>query len=84
MDLGKITRSNRNFNRDLVERALSTFWQGAAAVLIASNPTTNWSELRQIGAAAAIGGVASLLSVAKSNLVRYRGVENSASANNSV
>lgn len=79
-----LVKSKAAFVRDVTERVGNTFWQGALGVLVLSQPTTNWSELRSIGYAAIGGGIAAVGSLVKSYLVRNRGVKNSASASKSV
>lgn len=77
-------KSNSTYYKDLAERAVSTFWQGVVGVLVLSEPTTNWNQLKQIGIAAAVAGIASVGSMIKSSFVRRRGIQNSASASTSV
>jgi hypothetical protein len=74
----------KQFWKDFYERAGSTFWQAAVPVLVAAPATTNWSALKIVGAAAFTAGCGALLSMAKSLIVRRRGIENSASASKSV
>lgn len=80
----RVVKGNRTYYRDMAERAVSTFWQGAVGVLAVSEPTTNWAQLKQIGIAAAVAGIASVASLAKAHVVRYRGIQNSASASSIV
>lgn len=79
-----IVKTAKVFWSDFRERAWSTFWQSFVAVLAVAHPTTDWSELGKIGAAAIAAGLASLLSMGKSIVVRNRGIENSASASKNV
>lgn len=78
------TKNRRIFMKDMAERALSTFWQGAVSVLILAQPTTHWSELKTVGASALVGGLAAVASAGKSYFVRYQGIHNSTSASSSV
>lgn len=75
-----VVKTANVFWHDFRERALSTFWQGALPVLVAAQPTTDWSVLKSVLIAAAVGGAGAVLSMAKSLYVRRRGVKNSASA----
>ena len=79
-----VVKTARVFWRDFRERAWSTFWQAFVAVLAMAQPTTDWSQLGKVLAAAAVAGAAALLSMAKSIVVRNRGVKNSASASKNV
>lgn len=75
-----LVKSAKQFWKDFSERAFNTFWQGAGVVLVAAPPTTDWSALKSIGAAALVGGGGAVLSMAKSLAFRKSGVVNSASA----
>jgi hypothetical protein len=77
-------KSAKTFWKDFRERAISTFWQGMVSVLIVAAPTTDWSTLRTTAAAAVVAGGMALFSMAKSLVVRRRGVLNSASTDSSV
>lgn len=79
-----VVKTAKVFWKDFRERAWSTFWQAFVAALIAAQPTTDWSQLGKILGAAAVAGVAALLSMTKSIVVRNRGVQNSASASKNV
>jgi hypothetical protein len=79
-----VVKTARVFWKDFRERAWSTFWQAFVAVLALAHPTTDWSELGKILAAAVAAGIAALLSMAKSIVVRNRGVKNSASSSKNV
>lgn len=72
------------FWKDFRERALSTFWQGFVAVFVLAQPTTSWSAGKAILISALMGGAAAVLSMAKSLIVRQRGVSNSASSSSAV
>ena len=82
--MNELEKSAKQYWKDFRERAFSAFWQGATPVLIASQPTTDWSEVKIIAWAAFVGGVGAVFSMAKSMVVRNRGIKNSASANKSV
>lgn len=84
MTLPGITLPNAVFWKDLGERALNTFWQGALPAFVGFQPTTDWSALKSVGVAAVIGGVGALLSALKSIAARHSGVKNSASLAKSV
>lgn len=75
----QLVKTRTQFVRDLLERAANTFWQGALPVLIAGPTALDWSGLKSLGIAAAVGGVGALLSAGKSWLARRKGVPNSAS-----
>lgn len=79
-----VVKTARVFWKDFQERAWSTFWQAGLVVLVAAQPTTDWSQLGKILAAAAVAGGAAVLSMAKSLIVRNRGVKNSASSSKNV
>lgn len=79
-----VVKTAKVFWSDFRERAFSTFWQAALPVLAGSQPTTDWSALKSIGVAAAVGGGGAVLSMAKSLIVRRRGIKNSASASKNV
>ena len=81
---GSWVKSDKQFWKDFKERAFSTFWQGAGPILVAAQPTTNWSEVKIIGWAALVGGVGAVLSMGKSVIVRNRGIKNSASGSKKV
>jgi hypothetical protein len=79
-----VVKTARVFWRDFRERAWSTFWQAFVSTLALAHPTTDWSELTKILAAAIAAALAALLSMAKSLIVRNRGVKNSASSSKKV
>lgn len=79
-----VLKTTRTFWRDFTERAWSTFWQAFVSALALAQPTTDWSQLGKILAAAGVAGLAALFSMAKSLIVRKRGVTNSASSNKRV
>lgn len=79
-----VVKTAKTFWTDFSERAVNTFWQGAVPILLAAPPTTDWSTIKTVGAAAFVGGCGAVLSMAKSLVMRRRGVENSASAAKSV
>lgn len=79
-----VVKTARVFWKDFRERAWSTFWQAGLATLAASQPIGDWSDLRKLLTASAVAGGAALLSMAKSLIVRNRGVRNSASASKNV
>lgn len=79
-----VVKTARVFWKDFRERAWSTFWQAFMAVLAGAQATTDWSQLGKILAAAVAAGIAALLSMAKSIIVRNRGVKNSASSSKNV
>ncbi len=81
---GTIVKTASQFWKDLRERALSTFWQGAVPIVVAAAPATDWSEAKTIGWAAVVGGGGAVLSMVKSIAYRNRGVLNSASASDKV
>lgn len=82
--VGTWVKTAQQFWKDLTERALNTFWQGALPIVVAAAPATNWSEVKVIGWAAIVGGSGAVLSAAKSLWSRNRGVKNSASADSKV
>jgi hypothetical protein len=79
-----VVKTARVFWKDFRERAWSTFWQAFVASLAGAHATTNWSELGKILVAGVVAGIAAMLSMAKSIVVRNRGVKNSASSSKSV
>lgn len=79
-----VVKTARVFWKDFRERAWSTFWQAFVSTLALAHPTTNWGELTKILFAALAAAVAALLSMAKSIVVRNRGVKNSASSSKNV
>jgi hypothetical protein len=79
-----LIKSNSTFYKDLAERAFSTFWQAAAGTLLMFEPTSNWGQLKQMGTAAGVAGIAAVWSMVKSYAVRRRGIQNSASSNAAV
>lgn len=81
---GNWAKTARQFWKDVRERALSTFWQGAVPILVAAPPATDWSGAKTIAWAAIVGGGGAILSMAKSLIVRNRGVKNSASSSTKV
>lgn len=80
----RVVKTASVYWKDFRERAWSTFWQAFIASLALAQPTTDWSQLGKILAAAAVAGIAALLSMAKSLIVRNRGVKNSASSSKNV
>lgn len=72
------------FWSDFRERAWSTFWQAFLAVLFVSQPTMDWTTMKSLVISAAVAGGAAVLSMAKSLIVRNKGIKNSASASNNV
>lgn len=79
-----VVKTAKTFWKDFRERAWSTFWQAFVATLAVAHPTTDWSELTKILLAGLAAGVAALLSMIKSIVVRNRGVKNSASSSKNV
>lgn len=79
-----VVKTARVFWKDFRERAWSTFWQAFVSTLVLAYPTTNLSTLGNVLAAAVVAGLAALLSMAKSIVVRNRGVKNSASSSKNV
>lgn len=80
----RIVKTGKLFWKDFTERAVNTFWQGAAPSLAAIQLGTDWSVMKSVAFAAAVGGAGALLSMAKSLIVRDWGIVNSASATKSV
>lgn len=81
---GNWVKSSKQFWKDFRERAFATFWQGAGPILVAAQPSTDWSEVKIVSWAAIVGGVGAVLSMGKSLLFRNRGIKNSASASKKV
>jgi hypothetical protein len=79
-----VVKTSVTFWKDFKERAWNTAWQAFLAVLVGAQPTTDWSGLRSIVISAIVAAGAALLSMAKSLVVRNRGVQNSASADKAV
>jgi hypothetical protein len=79
-----VVKTARVFRADFRERAVSTFWQTFVATMAMAQPTTNWSELERIFASSMAAGLAAVLSMAKSTIVRNRGIKNSASSSKNV
>lgn len=77
-------KTAKQYWKDFRERALSTFWQAAIPILVAAPPATDWSGLKTVGWAVAVGAGGAVLSMAKSIVVRNRGVKNSASSSTKV
>jgi hypothetical protein len=77
-------KTAKQYWKDFRERALSALWQGAVPILVAAPPATDWSAVKTVAWAAAVGGGAAVLSMAKSIVVRNRGVKNSASSSTKV
>lgn len=79
-----VMKTVRVYWADFRERAWSTFWQAFLAVLVTTQPSTNWSGIKSVAISAIVAGGAALLSMAKSIVVRNRGVQNSASSSKTV
>ena len=79
-----VVKTGRVFWKDFRERAWSTFWQAFVATFLLTQPTTDWDQLNKVLAAAVTAGISALLSMAKSLIVRNRGVKNSASSSKNV
>jgi predicted phage tail protein len=74
-----VLKTRTVFWRDLAERTISTFIQGALATLVSSQ-VTSWGALKQAGASVMIGGIAAVLAMAKGLIASKVNNSNSASA----
>lgn len=79
-----MVKTARVFWGDLRERAVSTFWQAFLASLLMAQPASDWSQPNKVVAAGLVAGLAAVLSMAKSIVVRNRGIKNSASSSKNV
>jgi hypothetical protein len=69
-----VVKTVKTYARDLTERVLTTFLQGAVGSLVVTQPLNG-----SMWYAAGGGGIAALLSLGKGLIARWRSVSNSAS-----